>query len=206
MTQQMIVCLFCETQQPNAWDCSACGRPLHERPTNQPVQVEVVAGLEQTRLEGADVAAVAQAAVEGLEATSIVDSGRIAITAEVVADLQSTALVDSASLGTTEELMPGLQQTRVEDAPADGPTPTAETIACRYCGTPWQPGMSQLCARCGMRLPIPAALRRPAAAATPAKAQVEQDRVTCTTCGARAQLPRTMCGSCGQLVRGSGGA
>ena len=194
-TQPMIVCTFCETQQPNAWDCSNCGRPLHERPRNAPVPVEALAELEQTALPSAGN--VALGAVEGLEATAMVDSKAIAVAPSGDPAVEATALVDSRAIATTPDAVPELERTRIDE---DAPTALPTAIACRYCGTPWQGG-SRLCARCGMKVAVPAALLGAKPAAGAARPADDGERVNCTSCGARNQVPGVMCSSCGQLIR-----
>lgn len=195
--QPTIVCPFCETSQPNAWDCSSCGRPLHDRPKNVAVQVETVDGLEQTRLDPTAMPA-AEALLEGLETTSIIDSRTIA-TDGADPNVEQTALVDSSAIPEGTEAVE-LEATRIAD---EAPSLLAFEVTCRFCNTPWRPGQSRFCTGCGMKVEVPAPMLAQVAPLTAKETKAEEDlrRIVCPICGARQQLPGTTCTSCGMLVR-----
>jgi len=101
-----------------------------------------------------------------LETTAV--SGPVEVQAEVVADIEPTALA------------------------AGEPATAAATgdATCRYCGTPWRPGSSIFCARCGMRIPTQGAPRTEAASSL----------TNCPGCGTPGQTVGARCSSCGQKV------
>ncbi len=145
MTVPQIICPFCHSRQPNAWDCAVCGRALHERPTSQGLQVAPLPELELHRQ--ADVGDVPDAPVDGLELTALADgSGGDAAALE---GLEPTLLDDGGNVALPQDPSLEIEHTQLDDGPmklAPGP------VICRYCGTPWRDGSSIFCARCAMRI------------------------------------------------------
>lgn len=178
-----IVCPVCFTQQDNAWDCAVCGSALHDRPKHWAVPVEQV---------------------QELEPTLFGDAGNVSL--EPMPDLELTSADDGVE--PLPDMLDGLELTRYDDVPEplpdavpafeptaiDAPAPAAVPgpVACRYCGTPWQAGMSVFCARCGMRVasrPAPAPVRADASAVR-----------TCRGCGMPDQALGSLCKSCQQPI------
>lgn len=152
MSVQLIVCQFCHSRQPNAWDCAVCGRPLHERPTSKGLETPALPDLEPTLQErGGEVGAVR---VDGLETTSVVGEEGIGGVASNVAipplEGWEPTLVDDVPLAvpaSDPELV--LEFTEL----ADPEPPTARgALVCRYCATPGRSDGSRFCPRCGMRI------------------------------------------------------
>lgn len=175
----MIVCPICEHRQEAGSECEVCGRHLAAgRGTDAPVAP--LEGLEPTGL-GATAPPAAGSLLEGLEPT-LFERAEEPLLAEVVADLEQTRAepVEVAPDATpdVEHLLAGL--------PDDGPTLLPIVVVCRYCRTEAGPG-ERICARCGMRLPIPAAAPSAAGAALDHRCSCGV-RVTgslCPSCGAR---------------------
>jgi hypothetical protein len=183
MSVPMITCPLCGTQQPNAWDCSACGHPLHERPV-QAVQVALLPDLEATRQDSSGNVALEE--VPGLEATAVdaVDAPDAPLL-----ELETTAVSRRAEVLVAAEVVPGLEATALE--PAAEPTATGGVV-CRYCSTPWQAAYGIFCPRCGMR--VPAVQSVPKAQAGDAGAR------PCPGCGTPGQTVGAHCTTCGQKV------
>lgn len=175
----MITCPLCGTEQPNAWDCSACGHPLHERPALH-VDVAALAELEPTRR--ADAGNVGVELLPGLETTSV---GPVEAPDAPLLEIEATCLPDVHAAG---ETLPGLETTALE--PPAEPTPQAQ-VSCRTCGTPWQPAWGIFCPRCGKRVPAVRAAPRP---------EVVQEARACPSCGTPRQRIGDPCTGCGQKV------
>ena len=166
----MIVCPLCEHQQAGGLECEVCGRALADA-TGAPAEPPPLVGLEPTLL--ASAAAPAADAFPDLEPT-----GHAAVEAApappLLIELEPTLAppVDAPE----GEAVPALERGG-EAIPDEERTPFPAVVRCRYCGTEGGFG-ERLCARCGMRLPVPAAF--PAA--------LHDDAVLC---------------GCGMLVQGS---
>ncbi|AKU90496.1 hypothetical protein [Vulgatibacter incomptus] len=144
MTVQLIVCHFCHTRQPNAWDCAVCARPLHERPTLQGLVTETLPELELHAIGGGEN--VAATPVEGLEQTALVEHFGAPQLEGLDGSLLEPTLLEAAP-ALPVEMLPDLEPSLTADPPAPkGP------VVCRYCGTPWREGSSRFCARCAMDL------------------------------------------------------
>lgn len=177
-----IVCPVCFTQQDNAWDCAACGSPLHERPKHWAVPVDPVEGLELTALgDGGNAAAEP---MPDLEPTAADDG--VEPLPEVLEDLEVTRYEDAPE--PLPEALPAFEPTALDTREAAAP---AGPIACRYCGTPWREGSSVFCAGCGMRVSARAATRAPVG---------DADLRTCRGCGMPEQVLGTLCKSCQQPI------
>jgi hypothetical protein len=180
-----IVCPVCFTSQPNAWFCAVCGKALHDLPRHLPVETPTLPNLELTAAGPVVNAAVVP--LEGLEPTHHEPApeprGRIAEVVPTAADLPEVP----------GEPLPGFEPTAVV-APS-APTPLGP-VACRYCGTPWVPGTSRVCDRCGGRIAVPEAYLRAGEEGKPAEAP----RVVCPSCGAGEQVPGRRCAGCGGPV------
>ncbi len=189
MSAPQIVCPVCHTQQDNAWDCVVCGASLHDRPKHWAVPVQQVEGLETTRLDEAGNVALDR--MPGLELTSVDDG--IEPLPDGLEGLEPTHF-ETQDVPVQTEPVPAFEATALDEKVA-APVPAA--IACRYCGTSWQQGMSVFCGRCGMRVgaaPGAAAKRLTAA---------DGDLATCRGCGLPEQRVGSLCGSCQQPVIGA---
>jgi DNA-directed RNA polymerase subunit RPC12/RpoP len=177
-----IVCPVCSTSQPNAWFCVVCGKALHDLPKHLPVETPVLPDLELTA--AAPVVNAAVVPLEGLEPTHHAPEpapfGRIA-------DVEPTAAAEVPM-----EPLPGFEPTAV--AAPSAPTPYGPVV-CRYCGTPWTPGTSRVCDRCGGRIVVPDAYLG-AGEGEPAEGR----HVVCPSCGAWEQVPGRRCVGCGGTV------
>lgn len=149
MTTQQIVCPFCHTRQPNAWDCATCARPLHERPSQSGLTVPSLPELESTALDGGE-ANVAVASLQELESTSLGEEGGPAAGTDALAGLEPTHVEPVGAVPPLAE--PGLVIEPTPAAPIGAPTQRSGQSACRYCGTPKREGASRFCVRCGMRV------------------------------------------------------
>lgn len=184
MSTPLITCPVCFTQQPNAWDCAVCGVGLHDKPRHWAVPLEPVEGLEITSLETAGNVAVE--AMPDLETTALDDG--VEPLPESVDELETTAFEPVQAL-------PPSYVPEFEPTALDAREPGAEAlaaVACRYCGTPWPPGSSIFCGRCGMRV----GSRAPASSA----AVEVGGEAACRACGSPGQPLGGLCGDCGQPV------
>jgi hypothetical protein len=179
----MPVCPLCESSQEVGDACDVCGRrfapgaaaarsappaaaiPDLETTRHAPVAADPARLAELEPTAAAPVRAPAAEVTEGLEPTAHAAAGEVA--ADPV-ELEPTA-----------------------SAPIPGDPEPRRPMTCRYCGTP-ATGWERLCARCGMRLPLPRARSGgPAVAAAPRPCTdcgvpVSGDK--CPGCGARQPL------------------
>ncbi len=179
----MIVCPLCEHSQPGGDACDVCGRPL-EGPGAESAPVPVLDGLEPTAHAAA--ADLAEPRIEGLEPTALEPA--VLATPEPLADLEPTG----AAPAEVEILpAPDLEPTALADL-GDGPASPPAEVVCRYCRTP-APRGERRCARCGMRLPVLAAL------AEDGGADLEAARL----CSCGAPVTGALCPACGARRAGS---
>lgn len=154
---------------------------------------EAVPGLETTQLADPGLEAPPED-VPGLEATQLADAkGPVAV--EVPPDVERTQVADPR-LAVAVEATPDLERTMAEPIPGDGPTPEPVQVVCRYCRTP--AGLEdRMCARCGMRLPLPSRAAPPPSAVDVATADKP---IRCPSCGTK-NTSGSICTGCGSLLR-----
>jgi hypothetical protein len=186
MSQPTIVCQVCETQQPNAWDCAACGAALHEKPRHWTIAVPPIEGLEGTRLTDAGNVVIER--LPGWEPTE--QNADAAIPDLPLAGLEHTSFEPAAEVAASAP-MPGFESHRLEPG---GPSAPLSALACGACGTPWRPGASAFCERCGLRLSIPRARAGAPSAGT---------SVACPACGVGNLAIGADCPRCGLRIRGA---
>jgi hypothetical protein len=170
----MIVCPVCEHAQPHGADCEVCGKRLGP-PSSADPPVPPVEGLEPTLQAPADVAGDTVPELEPTRhaATTAAD--------ELTPDLEPTA---TAPVDVDVATTPDLERTSAR-IPGDARTALPAIAVCRYCRTPAVPG-ERICARCGMRLPVPGA--------SAAEAAPDEDSWRCS-CGTLAR--GSLCPTCG---------
>lgn len=178
-----IVCQVCGTRQDNAWDCAFCGSALHDKPRHWEVPVAPLPDLEPTAV--GDGGNVAVPTMPDLEPTAV--GAAPEPLPDWVPELEPTAFGEVGQVPV--EPLPDVEPTAV----AEPATPAAAmgSTTCRYCGTPWAPGGSIFCGRCGMRVGL----------ATQTVAAADEDSATCTSCGRQDQPIGGLCAGCHTRVR-----
>jgi hypothetical protein len=177
----MIVCPVCEHAQPQGAECDLCGKRLVAGVSEADLAIPVVDGLEPTLCPPAD--AVEEKMPE-LEPT-LRGAGDATFVEDRTPDLEATR---AAPVDVDSPPAPDLERTQA-GIPDDPPTLVPEVAVCRYCRTPASPG-DRLCARCGVRLPVPPAAAGagrggPAPRVCSCGTTVRPDASLCPSCGAR---------------------
>jgi hypothetical protein len=177
----MIVCPVCEHPQPQGAECDLCGKRLVAGLSEADLAIPTVDGLEPTLRQPADAA---EERMPDLEPT-LRGAGDATFAEDPTPDLEATR---AAPVDVDAGPAPDLEPTQA-GIPDDGPTLVPEVAVCRYCRTPASPG-DRLCARCGVRLPVPFTVASGAGSRDPVQLRV-------CSCGTTVRPDASLCPSCG---------
>jgi hypothetical protein len=174
----VITCPACEHQQAAGADCEVCGRVLVPQEGVAGPPVAPLEGLEPTGADGAVPGGAIESLPE-LEATLQAPAGEVV--PDPIPELEPTR---AGSVEVVGDPVLDLEPTAAA-ASGDPRTELPRFPVCRYCRTPAGPG-ERICGRCGIRLPLLAAV--PAAASAGPRycsCGAPISRASCPSCGAR---------------------